>query len=118
MEWAPDAMRHKNQLLAGIVPSNGHLCRVVVLDANVDADKQRLAGDHRWTVCMIDARIPHFWCDKGFLSRRPLIAMKVEISARPRRPLLTIVILLSLPRHTGFMVPIGKQPGFPIGKDG
>ena len=111
-------MGDKNQLLAGFVPPDSYTRCVIVLDANVDADKKRVAAGSRRAVRLIDARIPHSRRDKYFLSRRPLITMKPEIGTRPQRPFLAIVILLSLPRHAGFMVPVSEEPSFPVGIDG
>ena len=38
----PNPVRDKDQLLAGLVPLNSHTRRIIVLDANVDTDKERL----------------------------------------------------------------------------
>ena len=66
---------------------------------------------------LIDARVPHFRRDKYFLGSRPLVFMQAKIGSRPQGFLLALVILLSLPGHARFMVPVGEDPGFAIGED-
>jgi hypothetical protein len=43
--------------------------------------------------------------------------MKPQICPWPKRLSLAVVVGLSLPRHAGFMVPIGKDARFSIGID-
>src|SRR5258705_5626789 len=65
----------------------------------------------------IDARIPHFRGDKDFLGRCPAIFMKPQICSGPKRSSLAVIVGLSLPRHAGFMVPIGEDAHFTVGVD-
>ena len=66
---------------------------------------------------LIDARVPHFRGDEYFLSRCPAVFMKPQICPGPKRLSLTVVVGSSLPRHSWFMVPIGKDARFSVGVD-
>ena len=110
-------MRDQNQLLAVLIPFNRHARRIVVLDAHVDSDIKRLAADDRRMMRLIDAWIPHFGRDEYFLRRGPAVFMKPQICPGPKRLSLAVVVGLSLPRHSRFMVPIGKDARFTIAVD-
>ena len=110
-------MADKYQFLAGFIPFHRHARGIVVLDAGVHANKKRLTVGYARAMELIDARVPHFRRDKDFLGSRPLVFMQAKIGSRPKGFLLALVILLGLPRHARFMVPVGEDPGFTIAED-
>jgi len=88
-----------------------------VLDANVDTDIKRVAADDRRMMRLIDARIPHFRRDEYFLGCGPAVFMKAQVCPGAKRLSLAVVVGLSLPRHSWFMVPISKDARFSISVD-
>jgi hypothetical protein len=107
-------MRHKDQFLALLIPFDGHARGVIVLDACVYSHIKRLPADDARMMRLIDARIPHFRCDEGFLGRRSTIFVKAQVCAGAERLLLTVVGLC-LPGHSWLVIPVSKNARCTVG---